>query len=1128
MLREWSLVRYVFELQHLRPMINTYQAKSLTSAISLPGTSAMDTAQALQQAVVQAERRSTVSIYLLCRVLMEIFAQSTLADVTPEMADRLEDIIYKQLSAADPEYLEDSPFRQSNWVIFGQLLGAMSDLDFEKVTGRFVSDLERMQLYTGVRREVEGRAVLVIRGMRWMRIKFSTEASWSQACDFMIALAKLAINASGQPIKYAFNTLFKELLLPLAANATSELSLPRWRGVIETLKPKLVQMLTKPKHWNNAFPALAVVLCASPQEVFTSQWMALVVPLQPKLKERSTRAAALRGICRMVWTYLYRTCDVQAIAIKNLNDIIRMVFIPGRKSYISTDPAIAEPLIQLIRIIGFKYQELCFKTILFPLMNAEMFTSNRELRIVDLEPEKIVIGIRAFLAIITDLENGEQPPFPVNFHNDPSLEPFQVSSMPLSPRPNDDGITKTTLTKEERLSRPVMVAGFGEVTKDSYNRFCKILGEITLLCDNAFGGQAVLNEKFSSQTPKTPMAEAFSFARKDDHLTPSDARQGFYDLLHVAVQALPRCLSPHISFKSLINLLCTGTAHVQGNIAASSAQSLKSIARQAHAQQVTIGFARFIFNFDDRYATMSDGGMLGPGHIESTLRLYVELLEIWIEEIKQKTKRVATDPSDESTIVLRGVQLDLSNIMAQVDEVESHGLFFLCSPSPRVRTFAVTVLRLVTEFDTALGKSSERIIKIMEGSPEKVMDVNDEKLSVAERSRLQRGMRNSSLQSALVDLCSSDVAYDSTLWFKFCFPNLVRLAFDLCPFAVTITREIVCTRISLMQKVISSLAEGYRNAPYSSFDSLDQRGGAGLANTAPELVIEQWKLYLVFACSTLTNKGPQPVSQAAAAQHSRKSSKSSQQGSEKVLSAPELFARVIPFLAVTNPAVREAVVTGLGSINQNLYRTLLECLQPAVVNCNEEAKIRIANHQRTISSPRRSRRADFLRTEVAHVYKLTSPFLHTSEVCRDEWILNNLITYTKDLRLFLNDAEIQNEWEFHKLRTHYCGLMEELYAGINLTKDPIRWMPFQARKAAFALMEDWCGYSPDQNLIQEKENLMRRSMLDREQEYSTKSIVTAAMEIEKRDLRTAALSAMASLCVRSLTALLLELLQNLC
>jgi hypothetical protein len=192
---------------------------------------------------------------------------------------------------------------------------------------------------------------------------------------------------------------------------------------------------------------------------------------------------------------------------------------------------------------------------------------------------------------------------------------------------------------DQDSSRPVNTARLTDNVRDHYIRFCEILGNITILCDNTFGGQAALDEKFGGATPKTPITEAFSFGRRDDYLNTADQRQGFYDLLHVAVQALPRCLSDHIPFNSLINLLCTGTAHVQSNIAFSSAESLKAIARQSHAQQVTIGFARFIFNFDARYSTMSDEGMLGPGHIESTLKLYVELLQIWIEEIKQKNKR---------------------------------------------------------------------------------------------------------------------------------------------------------------------------------------------------------------------------------------------------------------------------------------------------------------------------------------------------------------------------------------------------------------------------------------------------------------------------------------------------------
>lgn len=239
------------------------------------------------------------------------------------------------------------------------------------------------------------------------------------------------------------------------------------------------------------------------------------------------------------------------------------------------------------------------------------------------------------------------------------------------------------------------VSGFSDSTREYYTRFCEILGRITLICDNAFGGQAVLDEKFGGLTPKTPISETFSFGRREEHPTVAEHRQGFYELLHVAVQALPRCLSTYISFHPFINLLCTGTAHVQSNIARSSAQSLKAIARQSHAQPVTIGFARFIFNFDVRYATMSDEGLLGPGHIENTLKLYVELLQIWIEEIKQKTKDAVTEPAEDGSSGSRGLQLDMTNVLGLVDEVESHGIFFLCSQSRRVRSFAVKVLQII-------------------------------------------------------------------------------------------------------------------------------------------------------------------------------------------------------------------------------------------------------------------------------------------------------------------------------------------------------------------------------------------------------------------------------------------------
>lgn len=1059
-----------------------------------------------------------MSVYLVCRVLIEIFNQSSLAAITVEMADRLEDIVFGQLKSVDPDQVAASPLRMANWRIYGQLLGIMSETNFASVTNRFLTELERYQKEEALRgpsKDADAKVELLILGMRHIRIKTYPEKLWSRSCDFMRSLARLFVNAHGQRVKQAYCYIFEKLLLPVAANPSCDLSLPKWKEFLDMVQPRLAQLLTKPRHWSAGFPLHILLLCVSSKDAFSSQWLSVIMSLPPKLKDRPTRGPALQAMCRLLWTYLFRYPDSPNVALRKVEEVVRVALPAGRRTYLTTEPAVAEPLTQLIRMIGFKLPDMCFRSIIFPLINSDLILSGKELKIEQMEPEKMVIGIRAFLAVISDMENPEQlyPPFPIGFVPNQSTDVQTSSPSPFLYRPQlliDPKLTPSE-NKDESLSRPVNTSKLPDNVREYYVRFCEILGKITILCDNAFGGQAALDEKFGGSTPKTPISEAFSFGRRDDHSTGPDQKQSFYDLLHVAVQALPRCLSDHIPFNSLINLLCTGTAHVQSNIAASSAESLKAIARQSHAQQVTIGFARFIFNFDARYSTMSDEGMLGPGHIESTLRLYVELLKIWIEEIKQKTKDAAAESADKNSPENRALQLDLSSVLAYVEEIEAHGVFFLCSQSRRVRAFAITVLRLVTEFDSALGKENTRIIRILEADSQQILDLNDEQLTVAERTRLQKGKRRSASHNTLIELCSSEVSYDSTLWSKV-FPRIIRISYEMCPFAVTLGREIVCARLVQMHKTITALAESPRPPQYASLEP-GQGRSVGRNTTPPEILIEQWKLYLVMACTTLNSVGAQSQSQLANAQHARKASKGSQQQpQDKITSARALFAFVIPLLSASVDSIRNAIVVALGSINKNLYRTLLESLQYAVTTCNEEAKVRIGAHHRTPSSPRRNRKTDRLRTEVTHVYKLTSHFLKEPEVYNDDWIVNNLVTYSKDLRIFLSDVEVQNDWEFQKLRYHYCGLMEELFEGINRTKDPSRWMPFESRKSAFSLMEDWCGYSPNQAQISQREENMRKLAMAHQHETGEMRNTAAAMEIEKKNLRAAALSAMASLC----------------
>ncbi|KAI5787397.1 cell morphogenesis N-terminal-domain-containing protein [Pyronema domesticum] len=1109
----------------------------------------------IKESTLVADRRTTVAIYILCRVLIEVIGQTTLDRVTEDMA-KLEGIIFNQLKTADPEVLAGSPLRMANWTLFGQLLGVMSSIDFERVTDRFFVDLEESDK-DGTREEA--RIALVVRGMSYIKLKFYPENVLEESADFMVSLAKFFAKTPGWIVKSAYCEIFSKLLLPVASSAQQELNHPTWHEFVNLLHPKLNEMMLKPRYWHTAFPVMGALLCVSPYETFINCWMPLVESNLPRLrdKDRSMRVPIVQTLARLVWTYLFRCPENLNTMTKKLEEIISILLRKEKKekSLVTAEQQVVEPCIQLIRFIGFKQQDLCFRTVVFPLLNVDMLSGSHSLKLQDLSPEGMMVGIRAFLAIMTDLEKGEagQPPFPVTFASS-TAEKIPPTSTWLAKIEADkkEGLK----TKIDRRSQAVAIDKLGETAREYYDRFCEMLGKIIVLCDSNFGGQVVLDERLAG--PKTPQEPKFLFGSRDEVATPGEQSKSFYDLLRVAIEALPRCLPPNIPFHKIVNLLCKGTAHINDKVAAASANALKSIARQYNSQQVIIGFARFIFAFDERYSTISDGGMLGNTHIEGTLRLYIELLEIWLDTIKMKVKR-AQDPNtsigedlDDRGLGNKSEELDYDSIQQYVEEIESNGLFFLCSQSRVVRHLAIMVLKTITDFDLVLSevadttndgastksrsnpshsrqssktavekleeeaaateekpKINHRIITLLTDDSLSIMNLNDENLPIAERSRLHRELKDSKAADALIALAQSDNQYDSSLWFRI-FPSLIKVCVERCHNTVELCRDLVCGRLVQMHSAICSAAQASPAQPAQEALEITRPVIRTIPTTTPEIMIEQWKLYLIVACSTLTSTDGISEFRPRTPQHTRKPSKNATPLApvliERITSARAVFQMVIPLLCVDNQLIREAVVAGLGNINSGLYKTLIESLQPMCLKWGDDKA------RRPAGGARRNRRQDRLRAEVTHVFQLTSHFLQRKEVYTDTWILRHMVAFIKDMKTFLNDPEVQYDWEHQKLRRYFCGLTEELYEGLRKSGNESMWLPFEGRLSVFILMQDWCGHGPNWQVVKDREERMRRSLINLQKEVQDPGTLNAAMEIEKRDLKITALSAMASLC----------------
>jgi hypothetical protein len=439
------------------------------------------------------------------------------------------------------------------------------------------------------------------------------------------------------------------------------------------------------------------------------------------------------------------------------------------------------------------------------------------------------------------------------------------------------------------------------------------------------------------------------------------------------------------------------------------------------------------------------------------------------------------------------------------------------------------ILRLIREFDTALLDESTETSEGMKlrshnRNPSRavrgprvidVFDANEviegflqdtDSLPVAERSRLQVLHSRRKEGNVLVRLAEGTNSFDVSLWYK-AFPKFIRVCFDRFPMTVVLTRNMICDRLVQMHSSIVNMVETTRTPAAGPFEIVPK---ISPRTQAAEGLVEQWKLYLIVACSTLTLTDEQ-TSRTQVLNHGRQKS-IPYQSFQRLTSARSVFRLIIPFLGGEHNIVREAVVVALGCINVNLYKVLLEDLQPAIKPLNEEA-MRFGGPK---PQSRNRQRGNRQRQEITHVLNLTSHFLERDEILKDEWILKQLVDFIRGMKLFLTDSEIQLQWEFQELRRHFCGLVEAVSEGIRKLEDPSKWLPLEGRTSLFRLIEEWCGHGP-RSFVKDREKRMRMSIMDEYKDVRDRGALTAAMEIEKRKVEIAALSCMASLCVRLTT-----------
>lgn len=565
-----------------------------------------------REAAIQAERKSLASIYILCRVLIEVVKQTSSLVMGDDLGGKLEEIVYTQLKTTDPISTSESLLRSANWNLFAELLGHMSVKRFLSVSDRFIADLEKVPVE--IDHEDEPRLHLLIHGMRYLKLTNYPLEVFEESADFIESLAKFFNKAQNESIILAYCEVLTNLLLPLANILTAEANHPIWAAAIQKIFQKayfIWNRVNKTIHshtdknstgminlspngsatvtgnissiWECSINLLTAALSVSSKELFQNTWFEIIEDSTNRLKPKvdiEDRTTFITCIDRVLWVYIFRLNDTLNNTIKRLDSLFQMLFFSSaatnkKNQWITSDIYLLNSLVETVRIVGYRHLNYTLDNVIIKLMKLCFNGVSLE----NLQPEKLIFILKAYLIILEDYELGKKPEFPT----DETLNKRVKHS-------------QTKLSQKYESSNKVDLNNFRFVAKNSDNalsheEIIKNFAVLLRLLDSQYGCEIWNKENISGQS--TPLSSNFSKTQSPFSafhfgidFTYQVSKNLHLELFASIIEAVPWTMIPlsekqsasGIAFKSIVEILTRNSVHNNFRIANASINALRKLA----------------------------------------------------------------------------------------------------------------------------------------------------------------------------------------------------------------------------------------------------------------------------------------------------------------------------------------------------------------------------------------------------------------------------------------------------------------------------------------------------------------------------------------------------------------------
>nr|XP_042698748.1 protein furry homolog isoform X1 [Chrysemys picta bellii] len=974
-----------------------------------------------QQRDYLMERRDLAIDFIFSLVLIEVLKQIPLHPVIDSLVHDVINLAFKHFKYKEGYLGPNTGNMHIVADLYAEVIGVLAQAKFPAVKKKFMAELKELR-HKEQSPYVVQSIISLIMGMKFFRIKMYPVEDFEASLQFMQECAHYFLEVKDKDIKHALAGLFVEILVPVAAAVKNEVNVPCLRNFVESLYDTTLELSSRKKHSLALYPLVTCLLCVSQKQFFLNRWHIFLNNCLSNLKNKDPKMArvALESLYRLLWVYMIRIkCESNTATQSRLITIVTTLFPKGSRGVVPRDM----PLNIFVKIIQFIAQErldFAMKEIIF-----DFLCVGKPAKAFSLNPERMNIGLRAFLVIADSLQQKDgEPPMPVTGAVLPSGNTLRVKKTYLS----------KTLTEEE--AKMIGMSLY-------YSQVRKAVDNILRHLDKEVGRCMMLtNIQMLNKEP-------------EDMIT--GERKPKIDLFRTCVAAIPRLLPDGMSKLELIDLLARLSIHMDDELRHIAQNSLQGLLVDFvdWREDVLFGFTNFLLReVNDMHHTLLD----------TSLKLLLQLLTQWKLVIHTPGKSSEQTKSRSSELIPNGsshrIQSERSPYSNVLHAVEGFALVLLCSFQVATRKLAVLILREIRALFLALGQAEDDdrpMIDVMDQLSSSILE-SFIHVAVSDSTTLPL-THNVDLQwlvewNAVLVNSHYDVKSPSHVWI---FAQSVKDPWVLClfsflrqenlpkhcPTALSYAWPYAFTRLQLVMPLVDP------NIPVNAKKTSTVSSG--------DNYVTLWRNYLIlcFGVAKPSIMSPGHL-RASTPEIMATTPDGTVSYDNKAIGTPSvgvLLKQLVPLMRLESIEITESLVLGFGRTNSLVFRELVEELHPLMKEALE---------RRPENKKRRERR-DLLRLQLLRIFELLADAGVISDSTngaleRDTLALGALFLEYVDLTRMLLEAENDKEVEILKdMRAHFSAMTANLIQCVPVHHRRFLFPQQSLRHHLFILFSQWAG-----------------------------------------------------------------------